>query len=146
MAELAQPWIQSPGFLQDRARKVHAGLLALNETFDALVRGKRLSSTDPKYKQWKALLSAWGKWYGDTSGSTWWFNSADATLESYELALNNWTNWVRNAFPETKETLPAPLDTYPPGSLPKLPELESTALIVGGAVALGVVLFLTLRR
>lgn len=145
MADLAQPWIQTPGFLQDRARKVHTGLLALNELFDALVKGKRLATTDPKYKQWKQALADWGKWYGDTSGSTWWFTSADATLESYERALGTWGNWLGNAFPETKGSLPTPPDTFPPPELPGLGGVTTGALI-GGAVALGALLFLTFRR
>lgn len=145
MAELAQPWIQTPGFLQDRARKVHTGLLALNAVIDNVVKSGRLTPDNPRYKQWKQLLSDWGKWYGDTSGSTWWFNSADATLESYELTLKNWTNWVGQSFPETKASLPTPPDTFPPPTVPDVGG-ASTAFLIGAGLALGAVLLLSMRR
>ncbi len=145
MAELEQPWIQTPGFLQDRARKVHTGLLALNQVIDSVVRGGQLATDSAKYKQWKSLLADFGKWYGSTSGTTWWFNSADATLESYELALRNWTAWVGKSFPQTQGSLPVPPDTFPPATLPDFGGM-GTAALIGGAVVLGAVLLISLRR
>ncbi len=145
MAELAQPWIQTPGFLQDRARKVHTGLLALNDVITSLSKSGRLTPDSAKYRQWKQLLSDFGRWYGDTSGSTWWFSSADATLESYERSLGSWTAWVGATFPEAKGSLPLPPDTFPPPSLPDVGG-ASTAILIGAGLALGAVLLFSFRR
>ena len=148
MPDLAQPWIQTPDFLRDRARKVHSALLALNDVVTGLVTAKRLATTDAKYKQWKQLLADWGKWYGDTSGTTWWFNSADATLEGYEKAAENWRAYFARTYPDVAPSLPDAPATYSPPTLPDLPSVAGGAtlgLAVGAALALGAILLLSRR-
>lgn len=136
-----------PDFLKDRARKVHSTLLALNESVTALVQKGRLTTDNPKYKQFKAFLNDWGKWYGGTSGSTWFFTAADATLEGYERSTGDWVNYWAKQYPDAAGTLPNAPNTYKPPDLPKLPDIGSAALGVAlaGAVALGAFLLLSRR-
>lgn len=147
MPDLAQPWIQTPAFLQDRARKVHSALHGVNDSVSKLVATGRVTTDHPKYKQWKQLLADWGKWYGDTSGSTWLWNSADATLEGYERAIQTWVDYWAKMFPESAQNLPTPPTTYKPPELPSLPDVGGAALglAVGAAVALGAILLLSRR-
>ena len=92
-------------------------------------------------------MNDWGKWYGDTSGMSWWSNSADATLEGYERTIQTWTDYLAKQFPETSGTLPTPPNTYPPPKVPGLPEFGGAALgvAIGAAVALGAIVLLSRR-
>jgi len=128
---LAQPWVQTPAFLEDRARRVHAALTALNDVITELVRARRLSTDAPKYKAWKALLHNWGEWYGGTGITTWLWTGTDATLETYELAIRDWTRWVEQNFPGTD--LPTPPPTFGPGGEREaLPAWAIAALLMAG--------------
>lgn len=110
----ATPWIQTPGFLADRALRLHQGLLALNTIFSELAAQKRFATDSAKWREWKSLLERWGKWYGQTSGTSWLWSATDATLEEYEKSLQTWTAWARRAFPETAAQLPTPPPIYTP--------------------------------
>lgn len=112
--DLAAPWVSTPGFLEDRARRVHTALHGLNDVVTALTAAHRLSPTSGRYKQWKAVLANWGSWYGQTSAGTWWWSGTDATLETYERLIRSWETWLRQAFPDTSVSLPTPPPVYDP--------------------------------
>jgi hypothetical protein len=116
---LAAPWISTPAFLADRARRIHTGLLALNDVITALATASRLSPDSLKYKQWKALLANWGRWYGQTSDSTWLWSATDATLESYERDLQSWTAWVLRTYPDAAASVPTPPPVVGPDGKPR---------------------------
>ena len=133
---LAAPWISTPAFLEDRARRIHAGLHAVNDVITALVGANRLSTTNTRYKAFKALLENWRKWYGDTSGATWLWSATDATLESYERDIQSWQAWVRQTFPDAAPSMPPPPPVVGPDGKPR----EGVPLWAWG-VGAGVVTF-----
>lgn len=105
---VAAPWVSSPSYLKDRARAVHDGLLNLSEQVDKVRDANRLTTNSGRYKSWKRLLDRWGKWYGDTSATTWLWSGTDATIEQYENTLRDWQAWFRMAFPDASGELQAP--------------------------------------
>lgn len=121
---IAAPWVSSPSYLKDRARFVHDGLSNLNEQVDRVRDAGRLSQSSGRYKSWKRLLDRWGKWYGDSSATTWLWSGTDATLEMYEQQLRDWQAWFRMTFPDASAELQAPPPTFrsplslKPGDLP----------------------------
>lgn len=132
--DLARPWISTPGFLQDRAVRIHNGLHALNNVITALTAAHRLSPETTRYKQWKALLHGWGTWYGQTGVATWFWSGTDATLEGYERDIQQWERWLRQAYPDVAQSLPLP----PPQFGPNGEERKGMPLWVGvglGALA-----------
>lgn len=135
---LAAPWVQTPAFLHDRARRVHSGLLALNATFDELARAGRFNSASGRWKAWKQVLANWGRWYQETSGTTWLWSATDATLESYEKQLQDWDAWTRRTFPEAGRSLPPPPPTFGPGGEPRtgIPLWVTVASIATGGFLL----------
>lgn len=134
--ELAQPWVQTPGFLQDRAKRLHTALLGTNEVLDELVRSRQFATDSPKYKQWKAFLKNFGDWYGGTSATTWLWTSADATLEVYERGLRDWESWARRTFPGAAGSLPTPPATFGPGGERGQTPVWLIALALGGGAYL----------
>lgn len=112
--ELAAPWVSTPGFLHDRARRIHSALTALNDVITALTAAHRLSTTSGRYKQWKALLANYGSWYGQTTGASWLWSGTDATLETYERLIRDWETWLRQAFPDTAPSLPTAPPVFSP--------------------------------
>ena len=113
--DLAAPWVQTPGFLADRAARLHTAMLATNAVFDSLVASRLFGTDTPKYKQWKAFLHNFGDWYGKSSGTTWLWSATDATLEVYEKGLRDWETWARRAFPGSTDNLPKAPPTFGPG-------------------------------
>jgi hypothetical protein len=105
----------------------------MNEALDALVRARRLATDALKYRQWKALLANWGKWYGETGPTTWLWSGTDATLESYELAIRDWTAWFQRTFPDAAGSLPKP----PPHYGGDGPRMDVPGWLIGVAAAGG---------
>ncbi|HKY36504.1 MAG TPA: hypothetical protein VJN18_11230 [Polyangiaceae bacterium] len=138
---LAVPWVSTPGFLEDRAKRIHSALLGLNDVITRLARDRRLSTDNTRYKAFKRLLDDFGAWYGGTSMGTWLWSGTDATLETYERAIQDWERWIRQTYPDTAPSLPEPPPVFGPGGKPK----ESVPVWVWGAagalVAFGVVKF-----
>lgn len=106
----------------------------MNDVVTELVKAKRFATDAPKYKAWKALLANWGAWYKDTGPATWLWTATDATLETYELAIRDWTNWVRQTFPTAGASLPTPPPTFGDGGQPRdaMPTWAIAALLVAG--------------
>lgn len=100
------PWIPTPGYLHDRARAIHGGLLALNELLDQASKGGRIARDTGKFRAWKALLDRWGKWYGDWDGASGLWSATDATLDLYDSELRSWRAWAARALPDEAATLP----------------------------------------
>ena len=115
----AEPWIQTPQFLHDRARRVHTGLLNLNDEISKLQTSGRLSAASSRYQAWKRLLKVWGDWYGDSSGTTWLWSGTAATLDHYEQEIADWQKWLMRSFPDVAPNLQAPPTQYTPFGKPK---------------------------
>lgn len=138
-APLPQPWIQTPAFLHDRARRIHAAMMGLNDVITALTAAHRLTTDNPRYKQWKTFINNFGSWYQETGPTTWMWTGTDATLQAYELNLQSWEAWLRRTFPDTAASLPPVPPTY--GSDGKeRPDGVPTWVKVAGAVAAGIVI------
>lgn len=139
-----EPWIQTPDFLHDRARRVHNGLLNLNDELSKLAGAGRLDMKGSRWQAWKRLLNVWGTWYGDSGPTTWLWSGTAATLDHYEQEIADWQNWVRKLYPDVAPQLaPAPMQ-YNPHGQPKS-SIPWWAWAAGGAIATGV-LIATLRK
>ncbi len=136
---LAEPWIQTPGFLQDRAVRLHTAMLDFNSVVDELVKNKSLKTDTAKYKQWKHFIADYGRWFKETS---WMWSATAATLERYERDFQGWVRWARQTFPAATPDLPtAPRPFGPDG-----PRDEISPLLIAVAVGAGAfVLFKLLR-
>lgn len=113
--DLPAPWVPTPGYLHDRARAIHDGLLALNTALDEAAKGGRIARDTGKFRAWKALLARWGKWYGDWDGYSGLWSATDATLDLYDSELRSWRSWLGRALPAEAATLPP---TRPPVGAP----------------------------
>lgn len=130
-----EPWIQTPGFLQDRGATVHRALLNINDEMTRLATAGRLSKDSSRWLDWKRLMAAFGTWYQDAS---WMWSGTAATLDHYESEVASWQKWLRQVYPDVAPQLSAPPLRYNPDGRPStsiwLP------LAIGGAAALALVL------
>lgn len=132
-----EPWIQTPSFLEDRARRVHAALMNLNDEITKLATAGRLSTTSSRWTSWKRLLANFGTWYADAS---WLWSGTAATLDHYEQAVSDWQAWLRQVYPDVAPQLEAPPTRYNPDGQPKTSPLVPIA--IGAGIAFGLVLLL----
>lgn len=128
-----EPWVQTPGFLQDRGRRVHLGLMNLNDEITRLATAGRLSTTSSRWAAWKALLAAFGTWYQDAS---WMWSGTAATLDHYESEIANWQQWLRQVYPDVAPQLVAPPTRYNPDGRPATSPFLPLAIGAAGALAL----------
>src|SRR3989304_292568 len=134
-----EPWIQTPEFLHDRARRVHAARLNVNDEISRPAKAGRLSSTGSRWLAWKRTLEAWAKWYGDAGATTWLWSGTAATLDHYEQEISDWQTWLRRTYPDVATNLaPAPMQ-YTPLGAPKAGSWLPWA--VGAGAALGLLLY-----
>lgn len=139
----AAPWISTPGYLEDRARRAHAALMNLNDTIDNLRNGSRLATNSGRYGSWKRTINNFGAWYGSTGPTTWLWSGTDSTLDAWEATIREWQSWVRRTFPDAgadlTEAPPKHHAPYSPG--------EPPAWLWGvGVLALGFGVVSLLRR
>lgn len=132
-----EPWISTPDFLHDRARRIQAGLLNVNDEISRLAAAHRLDPNGSRWKAWKRLLDAWGKWYGDSSGTTWLWSGTAATLDHYEQEIADWQTWLRRVYPDVAPQLAAPPMQYKPDGEPKK-GIPWWGVALGAAAATGI--------
>lgn len=133
--DLSPPLIQTPEYLANRAARLHTSMLALNGVLSAQTKAGRFPTTSPRYREWKAFLSDYGRWYGQAS---FWWSADDATLEGYEKTFQQWEAWAKAQFPAAAADMPI----APPTFTPDKPDGTSPVLI---AVGLGVGLFVAYK-
>jgi hypothetical protein len=132
-----EPWIQTPEFLKDRAVRVHAGLLNVNDEISRLAAAHRLDPNGTRWKAWKRVLDAWGKWYGESDGSTWLWSGTAATLDHYEQEIASWQAWLRQVYPDVATQLAPPPTQYNPNGQPKSAGVPWWGWALGGVAAAG---------
>lgn len=132
-----EPWIQTPAFLHDRARRVQDGLMNLNTELTKLATAGRLDTGSVRWKAWKALLQTWSTWYGDSSGTTWLWSGTAATLDHYEQEISSWQKWVRTLYPDVASELATAPTQYNPDGRPKV-GIPWWAFVLGGAAGAAV--------
>lgn len=133
--DLAPPLWQTPGYLENRAKRLHTSMLALNGVLTAQTKAGRFPTSSPRYAEWKRFLSDYGRWYG--SASFMW-SSDDASLEGYEVTFRQWEEWAKTTFPDAAADMPI----APPTFKPDKPDSSSPLLI---ALALGAGLFVAYK-
>jgi hypothetical protein len=133
--DLSPPLIQTPDYLANRAKRLHTSLLQLNAVLTAQTKAGRFPTGTPRYIEWKAFLSDFGRWYG---GASFMWSADDATLEGYEVSFRQWEAWAKAAFPAAAADMPI----APPTFTPDKPDGASPLLI---ALALGAGVFVAYK-
>jgi len=87
-ATVNQPMIWTPDARKELARRTHADMLTFNEGM-ALAKSRELLPTG-EIEAWRLFRDGWSRWFGDTSGSTWLWDSSVAVVEGYANQLAEW--------------------------------------------------------
>jgi hypothetical protein len=133
-----RPVVWTPEALRERARRMHAAVLAFQaDMADAKHRGV-LPDGDPQLAAWRGWRDAWSKWYADTTESTWWWGGTGATLDEFSTDLEKWRRWFVARFerpasgvvPEATRAVPIADVVLGRGSGPG----ATIGLVVGAAV------------
>lgn len=89
----SEPWIWTPGSLQDRAKRLHSDILIFQEDMSNAKTAKKLP--DSQLLAWRSFRDGWTDWYEHTSASTWLWSATASTLQDYESKLAAWREWYR---------------------------------------------------
>lgn len=87
----SEPWIWTPGALQDRAKRLHSDILIFNSDM-AKAKDKGVVP-EGQLTAWRAYRDGWSSWYGNTSASTWLWSATASVLQDYESKLLAWREW-----------------------------------------------------
>lgn len=87
----SEPWIWTPGALQDRAKRLHSDILVFNDDLSAAKDKGKIP--DGQLMAWRAYRDGWAGWFDNASPSTWLWSATASVLQDYENKLSAWRDW-----------------------------------------------------